>query len=68
MPGQVETFALHHFRGKTRWSSGAGDAVVALDQVRKNRDLWEFRLRIRYDGAAGGLESHRGWIFKNECF
>ncbi|MCC7085426.1 MAG: hypothetical protein IT427_10505, partial [Pirellulales bacterium] len=39
-----------------------------LDDVRRNPEVWEVRMRIRFDAAANALESHRAWIYQNEAY
>jgi hypothetical protein len=39
-----------------------------LEQVRKNLDLFEVRVRVRFDRADIALESHRNWVYNNEAF
>ena len=41
--------------------------TAALEQMRKNNDLWEAHIRVRFDDAGASLESHRGWILQNEA-
>ncbi len=43
-------------------------ATVTIDQVRKNNQVWEVALRVKFDEPSGALESHRGWILENETF
>jgi hypothetical protein len=43
-------------------------ATVTIDQVRKNNQVWEVSLRVKFDEPSGALESHRGWILENETF
>ena len=40
-------------------------ATVAIDSLRKNQDVWEASLRVKFDAPANALESHRGWILEN---
>ena len=40
-------------------------ATVAIDSLRKNQDVWEVSLRVKFDAPANALESHRGWILEN---
>ncbi len=42
--------------------------TVVLEQVRKNVDVYELRLRVRFDQAQNALESHRNWIYNNEAY
>ena len=43
-------------------------ATVTIDQVRKNNQVWEVALRVKFDEPSGALESHRGWVLENETF
>lgn len=42
--------------------------TVALEQVRKNNDVWQVQLRVRLEAPGAAMESHRGWIFENEAY
>jgi hypothetical protein len=67
VPGQIETFEfsdLEHAKGAEQRRGGV---TVVLDQ-RKNLELYELRLRVRFDKAENALESHRGWIYSNEAY
>ncbi len=44
-----------------------GGTIVTLDQVRKNNDVWEASLRVRFEAPTTALESHRGWILDNQA-
>lgn len=44
-----------------------GGTIVTLDEVRKNNDVWEARLRVRFEAPSTALESHRGWILENQA-
>ena len=67
VPGRVETFRFANLTQRNVEQRKAGVTVV-LDQVRKNNDVWEVRVLVRFDKASGALESHRGWIFNNEAY
>jgi hypothetical protein len=67
VPGRIETFRFDDLTQKNVEQRKAG-VVVVLDQVRKNADVWEARVLVRFDKADGALESHRQWIFANECY
>jgi hypothetical protein len=68
LPGQVETFEFTDLEaGKTVEQRRAGVTVV-LEQVRKNGEVYELRLRVRFEKANDALESHRGWIDSNEAY
>ncbi len=69
IPGRVERFSfdgdLANARAVEQQRAGV---TVILDDVRKNVDLHQFRIRVRFDDAGEALESHRGWIFSNEAY
>jgi hypothetical protein len=67
VPGRVETFRFNDLAAKGVEQRRAGVAVI-LDQVRRNNEIWELRVLVRFDKAAGALESHRGWVFNNEAY
>jgi hypothetical protein len=67
VPGRVETFRFTDLAVRGAEQRKAGVAVI-LDQVRRNNEIWEIRVLVRFDKAAGALESHRGWVFNNEAY
>ncbi len=67
-PGRVETFEFANLKQNKPQTLRRAGAIVRLDSVRKNNDLWELRLRLRYDDNAGALESHHGWVYQNVCY
>jgi len=68
VPGRVETFEFGNLEGARAIEQRKAGATVILDQVRKNVDLYEVRVRVRFDKAENALESHRGWIYDNEAY
>ncbi|MCA9247245.1 MAG: hypothetical protein KDA42_09030 [Planctomycetales bacterium] len=68
VPGKFVAFEFADLSGaKTRSERKAG-AIVTIDSVRKNNDLWEVRVRLKFDDASGALASHHGWVYDNRCF
>ena len=73
LPGKVESFefdqldvaAKPQFQPLPQKKSGA---TVTLEQVRKNNEVWEVVIRLKFDDAANALESHRGWALENEAY
>ena len=41
-------------------------ATVVLEQIRKQNEVFQFGLRVRYDDAAGALQSHRARQIVNQ--
>ncbi len=67
VPGRVETFEFTDVtKAKNVVQRRAGVAVV-LEEVRKNEDVYEVRMRVEFDKAANALESHRSWVFENSA-
>lgn len=67
LPGHEETFRFDGLSKAANDSKQVAGATVVLEAVRRNHDLWEVRILVRFDRAGGALESHRGWIFQNEA-
>jgi hypothetical protein len=44
------------------------DATVVLDGVKKNNDIWEVAIRVRYATGGKMLAGNRGWILQNDAF
>jgi hypothetical protein len=42
--------------------------TVIVENCRKNGDVYDVSMRVRFDRAANALESHRGWIYDNESY
>lgn len=69
LPSRFEGFVFERDLAAARQvvQRKAGVAVI-LDEVRQSGDVYQVRMRVRFDEAAGALESHRGWIFQNEAY
>ncbi len=68
VPGREATFTFDQLttaRGVERKNAGV---TVVLQRVRKNADVHQVRILVRFDEAGGALESHRGWIYGNEAY
>jgi hypothetical protein len=68
LPGKVETFRFKDLEKAKGVEQRMADVTVVLDEVRKNNQNWELRIRVRFDEAGEALQSHRNWIFENEAF
>jgi hypothetical protein len=68
VPGLIETFEFENLEGAKSVEQRKADVTVILDQVRKNVELYEVRVRVRFGKADKALESHRGWIYNNEAY
>src|SRR6185436_8034390 len=68
VPGRLESFEFTDLEmARDAEQTRAGVAVI-LERVRKNGDLYEVRVRVRYEEASNALESHRGWVYANPAY
>lgn len=63
IPGRLETYRFERIEKLKASELRQGGVTVALDEIEKNNELWEFRMRVIFDDAEGTLESHRNWVF-----
>ena len=68
LPGKVETFAFGDLATAKNVEKRIAGVVVVLDGVRRNRDVWQVLMRVKFDEAGDALATHRGWVFKNEAY
>lgn len=76
VPGEVETFRFADLPTGKEKEGGAkkveqrkAAVTVALDGLRKNGEIWELRVRVRFDDPANALDSYlSGWLLNNEVF
>jgi hypothetical protein len=66
--GKVESFEFANLDKARAAELERGGVTVVVESCRKNGDIYEVNMRVRYDRAANALESHRAWIFDNECY
>ncbi len=66
--GRVESFEFADLDKVKSAELERGGATVVVDSFRKNGDIYEVNMRVAFDKASNALESHRGWIYNNECF
>mgnify|MGYP005836628741 CR=1 FL=1 len=68
LPGAIETFRFDKLVESKNVEQRQAGATVTLVGVRRNNELWQVLIRVRYDDAGDALQSHRGWIFRNEAY
>jgi len=68
MPGRVETFTFENLAKAKDVEQKKAGATVVLQDVRKNGDVYDVRMVLRFDKAANALDSHRGWVLSNEVY
>jgi len=68
IPGKIETFRFAKLGEAKNVEQRIAGVTVTLEQVRKNNEVWDVRMRARFDDAGDALASHRTWIFDNEAY
>ncbi|MEO8499147.1 MAG: hypothetical protein ABI614_29120, partial [Planctomycetota bacterium] len=68
VPGRVESFEFTDIANARDVEQERAGVVVTFERLRKNVDLYEARMSLRFDDAANALESHRGWVYRNEAY
>ncbi len=68
VPGPIEAFEFTDLEQARDVEQERAGAVVTFERLRKNVDLYEARMALRFDDAANALESHRGWVYRNEAY
>jgi hypothetical protein len=66
--GKIEAFEFADIEKARLVEQERGGVTVIVESCRKNGDIYDVTMRIRFDRAANALESHRGWIYDNECY
>ncbi len=66
--GRVETFEFADLDKIKAAEQERGGVTVAVEECRKNGEIYDVEMRVQFDKAANALESHRGWIYNNECY
>jgi hypothetical protein len=68
VPGQIETFEFGDLENPKGTQQQKAGVTATLETVRKNGDVYEVRLRVKFDQAENALESHRNWVYRNEAY
>jgi len=68
IPGKKELFTFDNLTEAKNVEKRLAGTKVTLEKVRRNNQIWEVRIRVGFDTPGGALESHRGWIFRNEAY
>jgi len=68
LPGKMAKFRFDKLAKARRVEKREGEVRVMLDQVRRNRQVWEVHVLVAFEKANEALQSHRGWIFQNRAY
>jgi hypothetical protein len=68
VPGSVETFEFSDLAKSRDKELERAGVVVTFERLRKNVNLYQLIMRVRFEAATNALASHRGWVFRNEAY
>jgi len=68
LPGRVEAFEFENLAEAQGVVARKAGVSVTFERMRKNLDLYEVRMALRFDDAGDALASHRGWVYSNEAY
>ncbi|MBL9124090.1 MAG: hypothetical protein JNG90_10695 [Planctomycetaceae bacterium] len=68
VPGGLEKFTFTDLEKARNVEQRKAGVAVTLEHVRKNNQVWEARVRLRFDNRTGALESHRNWLASAQIY
>jgi hypothetical protein len=69
LPGKQETFEFTGLDHPKKMDQQRHNATVTLESVRKVNEVWEIRVRVKYQEAFSAFDSHLvSWILNNEAY
>ena len=68
IPGKKELFRFDDLTKAKNVEKRLAGTKVTLEKVRRNNQIWEVRIRVGFDTPGKSLQSHRGWVFRNEAY
>ena len=68
VPGPVEPFSFVNLSSARDVEKRKARVTVVLIGVRKNTDLHEVQILVRFEKTDGALDSHYSWIYDNGAF
>lgn len=66
--GRIEEFEFTDLDKAKGVEQERGGVIVVVKDCRKNEEIFDVQVRVKFDKAGNALESHRGWIYNNECY
>lgn len=68
VPGRIAKFRFKDLAEARNVEKRVAAAKVVLVGTRKNRDVWEVVIGVRFDQAAGSLDSYYNWVYDNPAY
>lgn len=66
--GRVEEFEFTDLEKAKGVEQERGGVTVVMRECRKNEEIYDVKVRVKFGDAGKALESHQGWIYDNECY
>ena len=68
VPGEAEILSFDKLAKAVNVKQKRGGLVVTLERVRKNNDIWEVHMNLRFGEASKAFASHMGWVYENTTY
>ena len=66
--GRIEEFEFTDLDKAKGVELERGGVTVVMRECRKNEEIFDVKVRVKFGEAGKALESHQGWIYDNECY
>jgi hypothetical protein len=66
--GRIEEFEFTDLEKAKGVEQERGGVTVVMRECRKNEEIYDVKVRVKFGDAGKALESHQGWIYDNECY
>jgi hypothetical protein len=66
--GRIEEFEFTDLDKAKGVEQERGGVTVIMREVRKNEEIYDVKVKVKFGDAGKALESHQGWIYDNECY
>lgn len=66
--GRIEEFEFTDLDKAKGVELERGGVTVVMRECRKNEEIYDLKVRVKFGEAGKALESHQGWIYDNECY
>jgi len=66
--GRIEEFEFADLDKAKGVEQERGGVTVVMRECKKNEEIYDVKVRVKFGDAGKALESHQGWIYDNECY
>lgn len=68
LPGKVQKFRFGGLADARNAVQRRAGVTLTLREARKNNDVWQVLVLVRYDQAGEAFQSHYGWFYRNKAW